>query len=48
MRKEASFYIFFEKVKARKPEVGELKLSRKRKFQNHYEEKETLEEFVCI
>ena len=50
MRKEASFYMFFEKVKAsaRKPEIGELKLPRKRKFSNHYEERETLAEFVCI
>ena len=50
MRKEASFYMFFEKVKAsaRKPEIGELKLPRKRKFSNHYEERETPAEFVCI
>ena len=40
--------MLFEKVKAsaRKPEIGELKPPRKRKFSNHYEEGETLPEFV--
>ena len=48
MREEASFHMFFEKVRvsARKLEIDDQRLLRKRKFLTHYEEVEAPAEFV--
>ena len=48
MREEASFRMFFEKVRAskRKLEINDPKLSKKRKSLSHYEEGEAPVEFA--
>ena len=48
MREEASFRMFFEKVRASKQklEIDDPKPPKKRKVSNHYEEEEAPVEFV--
>ena len=48
MREEASFHMFFEKVRAlaQKPEVSDPKLPRKRKGPSRHEDGEAPVEFV--
>ena len=50
MREEASFHVFFVRVRAsaRKLEIDDSRVPRKRKVSCHYEEREAPVEFVCM